>query len=214
MAKVIAWKCESTGTFFETEDEFRAHLCRKGFNRFVLNRKKARRATLDARIGVLRQMTSFAEIEDWLNTNGDVLFEHAYEKFSQHDKKRADKNRKKHPHSISDVRIEKMRWASIPTTHNAPMGRKTTGYGDTPAESHFGWRGRISYIQKNFPTFASDIFKNTAINTGSGGGGFRLEYELYLFAEDFPFMLEMMRQEGRLDPGAPYPFAVTDPLLP
>lgn len=211
MAKVTAWKCENTGTLFGTEEEFRAHLCHKRYRRFVEKRRETRRSTLEERVGVLRQLTSFAEIEAWLNANGKLLFEHAYERFSDYDKKRATKNRTKHPHYLGEVRFENLRWEAIATTHHAPFGRRTTGFGKEPAERYFGWRGKISFVQKNFPTFASEIFRNTGINTGSGGGGDRLEYQLVIFAEDFPDLMEAMHREGLLDPAIPFPLPLPSP---
>ncbi len=202
MVRIVAWKCRSSGTLFEDKKSFQKHLCTRAFRQHVARKNEARRRRLKDAVFTMREMTSFAELEDWLNANGDALYALAREGNTRIPLKGKKK------HRLWDVELSDMSFRMIATTHAAPIGRKNTGWGKTAAERHPAWYGRIKYRQENFESFSSDIFRGTPINTGSGGGGDVVSYDVTLFLEDFPFMAEMMRQEGRLEPSIPYPLQV------
>lgn len=213
MARIVAWECKRTGTLFKSKKAFKKHLCLRSFQRSSAARKDARIQKLREEVWTMREMTSFAELEEWLNNNGALLFKLSCEVGGRGG--RPVYKQTKFPHKLWDIRIKDMTVRMVPTTHCAPIGRKTTGWSkESPAESYPAFHGRISYRQDNFPGFSSDIWAGTPINTGSGGGGDVVSYELTLFFEDFPFMVDMMHQEGRLDPSIPYPPQVQPWLVP
>ena len=213
MARIVAWECKRTGTLFKSKKTFKKHLCQRAFARSVAMRKAARIQRLREEVWTMREMTSFAELEDWLNNNGDLLFKLAVATGGRGG--RRIEKQTKFPYKLSCVRIKDMTIRMVTTTHCAPIGRKTTGWSkESPAVSYPAFHGNISFRQENFPGFSSDIFAGTPINTGSGGGGSILSYDLTLFFEDFPFMVDMMHQEGRLDPAIPYPPQVQPWLVP
>ena len=207
MVEITAWKCTATGFLFEEKKSFLVHKCRRSFDRLTKAKRAAHQKSLEDRVAAMREMTSFAEIEHWLNTNGEAIFQLAHFKLSAWRHERKGK-KKRHQYSLSNVKFTQMHWTTISATHCAPIGRKTSGWSKGKAETFSGWVGQISFRQKHWPSFASDVFKDTGINTGSGGGGDVLEYSVTLFAEDFPMLYEMMKQEGRLDPTIPYPLPV------
>ena len=214
MGRVTAWKCVKTGTLFETERSYRRHLCERRYKQTIQERRDHLLQTAEARVAEVRRMTSFEEIENWLNSNTDALFALAEIKGGAFNAKRWEMARKKRiKPTAGNFRLKKMRWEQIATTHSAPIGRKTTGWGKEPAERHPGWRGQITFQQSDCVASGSDLLRGIGINTGSGGGGgSNYSYEVSLYAEDFPELLEAMRREGRLNPSIPVPLPLPSPV--
>lgn len=212
MVRIIAWKCRTTGTLFEKKKLFLVHKARRAFERAMEAKKQARLQGYEDRVAVMRTLTSFAEIEDWLNSNGDALYDLALFKTSEWRRDQMEKSRKKQKKpTISEIELLNMQWSVVAATHSAPLGMKTSGWDGNKPERFCGWRGRLRYRQSNWSGFGSDVFKGTGIFTEGGGGGDVLEYDVILYAQDYPMMFQMMKQEGRLDPAIPYPLP-TQPL--
>ena len=107
---------------------------------------------------------------------------------------------------ISDASVEQR----IATTHNAPLGKRTSGWSkDSPVQHEPGWRGRITikFTGKayNKRVFDCDHLKKIGICTGSGGGGpDTLGYDLTLFMDDFPKLRRLaLLNEIRIALGQP-----------
>lgn len=203
-----------TGTLFETEHAYRGHLCANRYKKTIRDRRDHLLQTAKARVDEMRRMTSFEEIEAWLNANTEALFALAEIRGGAFETERWERARKKGiKPTAGNFRLTRLRWEQIATTHSAPIGRKTTGWGREPAEHHPGWQGQITFQQSNCVTSGSDLLRGTAINTGSGGGGSsNYRYEVSLYAEDFPELLEAMRREGRLNPVIPFPLPLPSPV--
>lgn len=203
MGKVTVWKCIATGKFFEDSKSFRVHLCERAYEKAITRREQNHIQVLKQRLAGVQQMTSFAEIEDFLNDHTSDLVDLA---IAHQSKFRRERQSKLGRPVIRDIKLTEMRWMQCQTTHSAPMGMQTTGWSkDRPHIPRWGWRGDIHFTQKKYSGMGSDLFEGTAINTEGGGGGDKMRYTVVLFELDFPLMLEMMKSEGRLNPAIPYP---------
>ena len=95
---------------------------------------------------------------------------------------------------INSVEFTEMKLGPYSASHTAPLG-KTRNFADP--EKFLGLRGRIKFTH----TGEQNIdFKPLGICTGSGGGGGgRLSYEVILWAEDFPAMIQPLIDDVRAD---------------
>lgn len=87
-------------------------------------------------------------------------------------------------------------------SHSAPLGKMTNYHHDSNHPSGYpGYRGHISYQMIDDSGGGSNIFRQTGINTGSGGGGgIKYTYEVTLFAADWPMLvLHDINNWGRRD---------------
>ena len=100
------------------------------------------------------------------------------------------KKTRRKPEDKITIKFSRIRWDMCRTTHSAPRGQKTTGWGD-PHIPEDGWRGEIEiYFEGNARNFfETDILRAIGINSGAGGGSNqRLRFDLTLFAKDFPIL--------------------------
>ena len=184
--KISVNKCPWTGQLFESDRKYANHL-KKVRADLRHAREQARfEASFQQSLQDLYQSLSTVEIVDWLNKNYVRVAYHYIGKninpkciLTAGDSIRFE---------ITPMRFEER----IATTHNAPLGKKTTGWHpNSPVVLSPGWRGRINifFTGKAYGKigFESNYLKNIGICTGGGGGGpDGLSYDLILFNEDFP----------------------------
>lgn len=189
MPKVEAWLCPKTGLLFNTAD-YRRHLAHKAATNRFAQRRKAMIARAHYCLDDLHRQTSFVDIAAWIEQNAKLLFQ------VQIIHGRMGFYRKEVPpkgFAISEVTFRGMVWKDeCRITHCAPIGKRTNwGHDKSLPTSYPGYNGHIHFVMdKDGAGGSSDIFRQTGINTGSGGGGGRnFSYEVTLFADDWPMLI-------------------------
>ena len=172
MPKITVWECPHTGNMFRNYTDYRNHLRRLSTRRRAAMREENRIRERDEHLATIRNCTSLDEIASWIVTNCDgdlkqVIF-----------------------FTDSDTGVNKLWWGDrLPNSHNSPKGRPTNFRANNDrASSYPGWFGhiRLFFNNKN-DRFSTDNLKLVGINTGSGGRStLTSEYDVKLFAEDFP----------------------------
>ena len=135
----------------------------------------------------LWQQPSFEKIAEWVNINSNVFLLNALGNNSNY--------RYLYNRIVNDFRIEvtylEGRWSEVVSNnHSAPFGKRTNWGGrvkDAP-RGYPGWQGSISFTMSHeVPSFTTNMFNNTGINIGSGGGGgLKFQYTVELFEDDWP----------------------------
>ncbi len=192
MSQVLVWKSDADGKLFEDRAKYTAHLRKLGAKRReekrVAQYELDREAFFD-RMGLVADFDELQQfiIDNWeqFRLNGRV--HNAWRKPSS--KSTADK--------LISLKLHEFRFdISTRNSHSAPRdgvenfdSRHERNQGKPT--SYAGWRGRISYNVTSSSSFGSDYFRDTPINTGSGGGGSpTYSYDLTLWGADFPVMWE------------------------
>lgn len=195
--KSRAYQCPWTGELHSTKQSYLRHL--KKYRTDVLH-KNARHRRWLKKAEDLWSQPSFDDIIKWLETNSDFLIYNA----SIND----FIGKKQHYQKIMDSFIFTVTKLSldynetVSNSHSAPVGKKTNwggrevySDGSTYPRGFPGWSGLIDFRSNHsIPTFASNIFKNLRIHTGSGGGGLKNgHYEVRFFIEDWPGLYENIK---------------------
>jgi hypothetical protein len=189
--RVEVWKCRKTGTLFEDTTDWRRYLTKKAAQKLFLKRRKERRAKAEICVDELRMLGSFEAIEQWLETNYALLFERQIINGNINFWGEKTKTMPK-GFALKNVRLLNMTWQdSCSNTHCAPRGKFTNWGGDKKGypRGFPGYRGRIEFEIGKHYTHSSDLFRDTGIHTGSGGGGEFSGYDVTMFAEEWPMLV-------------------------
>lgn len=188
--KVTVHKCPWSGKLFEDPKKYRKHLRTVRNEHQLLRAKKRATVEFHRSCAQLYEARTTDEIVSWLDEN--------FMRVALHFGPSWKSSRLKGPPTEADrafFEFTNMRFKeNCSTSHSAPKGQKTTGWGrrgsgDDIMVPEQGWYGRIKarFEGDAYHYFDSDFLKNIGINTGSGGGGYdSLAYEVTLFTKDFP----------------------------
>ncbi|NJO59882.1 MAG: hypothetical protein HC836_16860 [Richelia sp. RM2_1_2] len=162
MPLVSAWFCPHTNKLFRTKEKYCCHLKKLAAKRileFKVNQAREQRIN---RFKIMRQLDSFAEIENWIVEHSDVF---VLGSCTLRGGQIVPK--------ITDIKFTDMQFRQkISNTHNAPIGKPTnwSGSDDLP-NGYMGWKGRVKIkMAGDYPSFTTDIFENSGICFGSGSG--------------------------------------------
>ena len=194
MPQVLVWKCPHTGKLFEDQKKYKTHLRRQAVARReqrALDKFNAERETYWTTFRT--SVASFADIEEFIRNNWEQFCMNGFNRRSFDTKAKFSMD--KWP-VLNSINLVGMRWTNeMSNSHSAPFGKEQNWGGqkkDVP-RNYPGWHGRIEFnVTGDFPGFCSDIFEDTGLNTGSGGGGTNsYGYSLDMWADDFPTMYDL-----------------------
>lgn len=189
MPKIEAWECPTTGNLFKHKEDYRRHMAKlAAARRFAANRK-IMLAQAEVCVKELHQQKSFADICRWIEKNYRLLYERQIiiGNFSNR------RNVMPSDFFVKDVAFENMVWSDMcSNSHSAPAGKKTnwcgSRSGDGVPRGYPGYTGSISFTTSQYGY--CDLFKNTGIHTGSGGGSEKkFRFDVTLFAEEWPMLV-------------------------
>lgn len=187
MPKIEAWECPTTGSLFKHKEDYRRHMAKlAAARRFAANRKLML-AQAEVCVKELHQQKSFKEICQWIEKNYRLLYERQIiiGNFSNR------RNAMPSGFFVKDVSFENMVWSDrCSNSHSAPAGKRTNWGGQHPdvPRGYPGYTGSISFTTSLYGH--CDLFKNTGIHTGSGGGSEqRFRFGVTLFAEEWPMLV-------------------------
>lgn len=205
MTKIIAYKSEEDNKIFELEKDYNAHLelliAKKKFADKIISDTNNSNIFLQK---MFNNVKNVDEIVEFIENNKDFFILNKIRQMSSHDLKKIkiekiifDKISIVSKPSYSDLQIAAMnslKWDNkISMSHSAPIGMSTNWGGENLAmpSSCPGWTGKINYRLQDSKGFASDIFKSTGLNLGSGGSGSgknMFSFGLVVYAADFKKM--------------------------
>lgn len=195
MPLVSVWKCPETGKLFENKSKYIKHLRSVGIERRIQRQKAVYRNEWDKLVSELNMLTTEDEIILWIESHSKDLLMNAlnYSSIRTHV-----------PKFINDFKIKvtsfKLKYKSdVRCSHSAPRGCRSNWSGD-PKDGPAYYPGFDAHLEFGFshdiPTFFSDVFHNTGINTGSGSNWHNFEHEgikykgyhsyVTLWADDWP----------------------------
>lgn len=176
MPLVSVWKCPKTGKIFENKAKYIKHLRDLGIERRIQRQKDVYRNKWADLVKELNSLCTEDEIVSWIENHSKELLINALNH---------DTFRTKVPKFINKFKIKVTGFtlkynSAISCSHSAPRGRKTNWHRDQKiGPTHYaGWAVHLEFgINHEIPTFFSDLFKNTGIETGSGGSWKNFEYD-------------------------------------
>lgn len=203
MSQILAWKCDHDGKIFESKEKYTKHLRKLAGQR--AQQRKIDQMNKD-RDSFLKRMgdtvTSIKELEEFITENWDWFFANGMKhNLWMGGAKPTTK------HTLVKIKFENMRWSdSVSNTHSYPRNGGVQNWAQhNPDNAHLpkgypGWVGDICFtvhagfsdhkVPRPYSGYGADYFKNTIINTGGGIGGTDCDYDMKLFAADFPAMAE------------------------
>ena len=202
MSQVLVWKSDADGKLFEDKSKYTTHL--RGLARQRNQSRKIEKMEADREAFIKRMGTtvkSFKELEQFVHDNWDFFFANGMKHALWHCDKMP-----KNKHKLVKISFANMRWSdSVSNTHSCPRDgvqnwdqRRNREMGKNLAEGYPGWSGSIRFtvdagasdhkVPRPYSGWSSDYFKDTSINTGSGSGGVNCQYEMKIYAADFPAM--------------------------
>jgi hypothetical protein len=201
MSQVLVWKSDADGKLFEDKTKYTKHL-RVLANERAQTRRIAKmnadREAFIVRMGAT--VKSFDELKQFIHDNWDWFYANGLaDALWKCDKKPKIK------HKLVSISFDDMRWSdSVSNTHSCPRNGVTNWAQHRPENAHLpkgypGWRGTIRFTvdagmsahKKNpykLDGWGSSYFKSTIVNTGGGSSGTNAQYEVRLYAADFPAM--------------------------
>ena len=185
MAKITAWKCDTTGKIFEYEKDYTKHLRQMASQRRIERIRNNRLLEFQTLINTLYDLPAFEDIAQWLIDNQDMLYEYAvFKGFSWcRNELRGDR--------ITKFEFLKMRYnKSWSNSHSAPKGFPTNCGGNKGLHvprGYPGWNGRISFTNEKRGWHFKEAIQNIGIHSGSGGSG---EFDCTIWAGDFRKLAE------------------------
>lgn len=191
MPKVTAWQCPRTGKLFKEKRAYKAHL--KKVAKVNLAERKHQKI-VNSRLDVFKTMRatckSAAEIEQFVKDNVEVFWAHGLQNSA------FDKG-KKVPEGLvcHEFRIEAAHKDMVSNSHHCPMNGGVTNWGgdkkDAP-RGYPGFHGRVYFkFSHDFPSFCSDMWEGTGLETGTGGGGLKGgSYDIFIFDADWPALAD------------------------
>jgi hypothetical protein len=157
----------------------------------VAARRKARLVLAEKCIQELQAQPTFEAISAWLEANYKILFARQLLVGNIGSFRGKEMPR---DFQIKNVRLVNMQWDDLcSNSHSAPKGKQQNWCGRSDAKGvprgYPGFRGRIQFEIGKHYTYSTDLLRGTGIHTGSGGGGNSSEYEVTLFAEEWPALV-------------------------
>jgi hypothetical protein len=203
MSQIFVWKSDADGKLFEDKTKYTKHL--RGLARQRNQSRKIAQMEADREAFIKRMgatVTSIKELEEFITDNWDWFFANGM----KHALWMSDP-KPKIKHTLVSIRFADMRWSdSVSNTHSCPRGGVQNWSQSRPENAHLpkgypGWAGHIYFtvdaghtdhkVPRECDGYGSDYFKDTGINTGGGSGGSKCQYDMKLFASDFPAMADM-----------------------
>lgn len=186
MPQITAWECPKTKTIFKHKHQYKKHL--KKIARESLD-AKYRQKIVDSRLEVFKTMRetckNAAEIEQFVKDNVKVFWAHGIENSPY------DRN-KKIPDDLEcyEFKIEATHKDNVSNSHQCPINGGVTnwhGKDDLP-KGYPGFHGRVHFkFSHETPGFCSSVWKDTGLETGTGGGGAKGgSYDIFIFDADWP----------------------------
>jgi hypothetical protein len=217
MSIIQAYKSDTDGKIFEDKGKYQAHLRKLASARRAekkVEKMEAEREQFHIKMG---QVKSITELNQFIKDNWNWFWANgAKDDFYFWGR---NKGATAPFHEYVDVSVVEVYWKeNLSNSHSGP--RKGVQNFDTRADynkgkptGYPGWQARINIKVKPpmskhkkdpymHDGFGSSYFKDTIINTGSGGGGgnhkneyVSYSYDVKLFAADFPTMYEQLRKD-------------------
>ena len=210
MSIVQAYKSDHDGKLFEDKTKYIKHL--RSLAAKNLHQKRLKKMAPE-RVKVLElmgQVRSIDELNQFIKDNWKWFWANG----AKHESWRAAEN--PGVHEYVDVSISNVRWCEkLRNSHSAPRGGvqnfdTKSPYNQGRPTGYPGWKGRL-VIKVRPPMrkyrgkpcmddgWGSSYFSYTIIHTGSGGGGTgdnckSYEYDVTLWAADFPVMYDIVRR--------------------
>ena len=160
--KITAWKCQYTGSIFESEDEYNKHrAAHYRFRKRVEKTDKEYQAVQDQWKHMGESVANIKELEEYIARNWDVFVTNYRQQSSY-------TYHARHP-MLLDISFKNMKW------------QEETGK----------WKGYLELrLAKDPPSFGSIYFDWSPISTGGGGSWGQLcwRWSVELRAIDFPLM--------------------------
>ena len=200
MSQVLVYKSDTDGKLFDSKEKYVKHLRGLAIQRAQarkIAKMEADRADFIKRMG--NTVTSIKELEQFITEN--------WQWFATNGRKHnlwKSNSRDTNKHTLVGVRFENMRWSdSVSNSHSCPrdgiQNWAQSANSDNP-KGYPGWCGHIYFtvnagfsdhtVPRPYSGYGSDYFTDTGINTGGGSGGTNCQYDMKLFASDFPAMTE------------------------
>lgn len=201
MSQITAWKSDTDGKVFEFKKDYSKHLRKLATKRLEAKKIEKYNTGREAFFDSMGQVVSVQELEQLIVDNWEQFRQNAIQM-------NAWTKRKVPAKSGQLLKLElDIRGISTEARNSHSCPRVGVQNFDTRAEYNKGkptsypaWVGRITFGVTDSPGFSSDFFRDTPINTGSGGGGNNHQsYELTLWAADFPVMWENLCREVWVD---------------
>jgi len=199
-----AYRCPWTNEIFGTKRQYVKHL--KELRETRMHRR-ARMAKFEKVRAEFNSQKTIEDVIQWIENHPEFFFD-AGLRGTFFPSKHKPTDRENFYIKVTGLRL---RWSDeVSNSHNCPRGGKTNwGRRDPDAPTSYpGWSGRIEYklrqynpdgtINKNPPVHGSDVFKNTGICTGSGGGGSSYAYDIILFDADWPELTKSREKQDTL----------------
>lgn len=193
MSQVLVWKSDADGKLFEDKKKYSNHLRKLAAKRREEKKIEQYQSAREQFFTVMGNVANFDELQEFIKSNWDQFRANG----ASHNQWRKSKANNKDDQLISLALHEVYFKECLSNSHNAPRHGGVQNW-DTRAKhnegkpvGYPGWRCRITYSVTNSSGFGSDYFRDTPINTGSGGGGDKsLSYDVNIWAADFPVMWE------------------------
>jgi len=183
-AKVAkAYQCPWTAKVYSTKRGYLKHLAELRTNRM---HQKARSKIRVRKLEDFWNQPSFEKLIDWVELNSEFFLKNA---LGNRNEKLFDKIRDDFWIRITYLNLN---WSeSVSNSHTAPHTGETNWGGRKPnaPRGYPGWAGEIEFqLSHDLPSFSSDLFRGTRINTGTGSGvgENRFGYGTEFFADDWP----------------------------
>jgi hypothetical protein len=206
MGKVAVWKSEVDGKLFEDKSKYTAHLRKLASNRIYRRKLERMEATRPIMIKKMGQVACANELTQFIRENWQWFWANGAACNTQ--------QRTLPYHDLVDIKIINPRWdENLSNSHCCPRGGVTNFFqsrDSTDPRGYPGWHARLEIeVQPHTNTLAwgSSYFRDTIINTGTGGGGGKkpgstatsYHYDIKLWAADFPVMYEKLRKQKWID---------------
>lgn len=188
---VKAYQCPFTGNIIQSKRSYIKHLKTLRANRMHAH---ARRLRHQRKLEDMRNQPNFQSVINWIHLNPEVFWENAKRNGWISDKHIWDKIRDSFAVTIQCLNLTYSNCVS--NSHSRPFNGVTNWSGrdilDNKTPAPVGYPGFVGTIifktSHSFPSFSSNIFEGTGINTGTGGGGGNNEYrfDVRFFLDDWP----------------------------
>lgn len=188
--QIIAWKCEATGSIFESKTKYQSHLKKLAKERAQKRKVEAFKKEREDFFTTMRDTCRNPDqIVEFIKANWDKFYQNAVANYRWNDSRTQFKNQP----TLDWIKID-LHWSNtVSNSHNAPFGKKTnwgSRLKDEPT-NYPGWIGNINYqVSEYISGLGSEMWEGTGINTGSGGYASNFYYGLELFAMDWPGMMD------------------------
>lgn len=193
--------CPWTNELYLTKKTYVKHLNTLRVNRM---HRRAREIRHRKKLEDLWNQPSFDKIINWIELNPDVFWKIGSGMDINVNWRNDRWNAIRDKFEIKITHLSLDYSDSVSNSHSCPHNGMTNWGGDkllkdgTPAPTGYpGYRGRIEWeFTTDIPGFCSDLFRNTRIHTGSGGGGaLRGSYEVRFFLDDWPGIKQAVEEE-------------------